>query len=272
MKIVSLNTWGGRLFEGLLTQLPKFDADVVCLTEVFWAPKAPHLHFASFPNGDRFLPNLYRSLRASLKDYHSSFYPYSIDTIAGGHKSQFPLRKGIAIFVRKGLKVVAMRTGFVYGKRPTCHKLEYPSARNIQAVQIEQEDGSRMWVAHMHGVHTGSGLEGKEDTPARHEQAKRVRAFLERIATSDEKIVICGDFNVLPTSSLLKTLTDYGLRDLIQEHGIEDTRTSWYDKPGAPRFADYMLVSPSVVVQKNKFWVPTEPEISDHCPLILECH
>lgn len=44
------------------------------------------------------------------------------------------------------------------------------------------------------------------------------------------------------------------------------TRTSHYAKPG--RFADYMLVNARVAVRS--FSVVTYPEVSDHCPLVLE--
>jgi endonuclease/exonuclease/phosphatase family metal-dependent hydrolase len=52
----------------------------------------------------------------------------------------------------------------------------------------------------------------------------------------------------------------------VTARGFKGTRTSHYKKPG--RFADYMLVNQSEAVRR--FEVVDSPEVSDHCPLVLE--
>ena len=61
-------------------------------------------------------------------------------------------------------------------------------------------------------------------------------------------------------------LKKIGLTDLVTTRGFESTRNSQYKKPG--RFADYMLVSDPLL--GARFDVVHDPEVSDHCPLLLE--
>ncbi|MOA57147.1 hypothetical protein D3C78_1812700 [compost metagenome] len=61
-------------------------------------------------------------------------------------------------------------------------------------------------------------------------------------------------------------LKELDLIELVTTRGFTDTRTSHYAK--ANRYADYMLVNPAVKV--DHFNVVGQPEVSDHCPLLLE--
>ena len=65
---------------------------------------------------------------------------------------------------------------------------------------------------------------------------------------------------------LTRVLGQLGLTELVTSGGFAGTRTSLYPKDG--RFADYMLVSPGVSV--TRFEVVREPEVSDHCALLLD--
>ena len=87
-----------------------------------------------------------------------------------------------------------------------------------------------------------------------------------RIAESNDLLIACGDFNVEPESETLRILSEAGLTDLVTTRTQNGTRNSHYGKPG--RYADYMLVNAHVKVLN--FNVVFEPEVSDHCPLVLE--
>lgn len=78
--------------------------------------------------------------------------------------------------------------------------------------------------------------------------------------------MICGDFNVEPDSETLKILNGAGMIDLVTHRGFESTRNSHYKKSG--KFADYMLINRENEVRD--FQVVYVPEVSDHCPLIME--
>jgi endonuclease/exonuclease/phosphatase family metal-dependent hydrolase len=123
--------------------------------------------------------------------------------------------------------------------------------------------GAAVTVAQMHGLRDPAG---KHDTPARLRQARKLVDLVRQIHIDDERLVVCGDFNVLPGSDTFRVLGEIGLTDLVTSRGHTDTRTSLYAKP--ERFADYLLVNPKVEVVR--FEVVAEPEVSDHRPLLLE--
>lgn len=79
----------------------------------------------------------------------------------------------------------------------------------------------------------------------------------------DDRLVVCGDLNLLPDSATFDTLGALGLVDLV---GTADTRTSRYAKP--LRHADYLLVNRPHEVQR--FEIVAEPEVSDHRPLVVD--
>ena len=107
---------------------------------------------------------------------------------------------------------------------------------------------------------------GKHDTPARRAQAEALIRMVRTVARPGERLVVCGDFNVLPDSETLDMLRALGLTELVTSRGHAGTRTSLYAKPG--RFADYMLVGPEAAVAS--FDVVAAPEVSDHRALMLE--
>jgi endonuclease/exonuclease/phosphatase family metal-dependent hydrolase len=77
---------------------------------------------------------------------------------------------------------------------------------------------------------------------------------------------VCGDLSIEPDTETFKVLAGKGLTDLVIGHGFEGARTSHYKK--RRRSADYMLVNNAVTI--TRFTVVLEPEVSDHCPLVLE--
>jgi len=109
-----------------------------------------------------------------------------------------------------------------------------------------------------HGLWNGMG---KGDSDDRLLQSDRVIHFLK---TKSHPLVLCGDFNLLPTTKSLKKFEDFGLRNLIAEYGITSTRTSFYKKP--EKFADYAFVSSEVIL---KSFQVLPDEVSDHAALEL---
>ena len=55
MRIVSLNAWGGRLFEAMTDWLADVQPDVLCLQEVVFAPGSPSA-WLDYRDGDLVLP------------------------------------------------------------------------------------------------------------------------------------------------------------------------------------------------------------------------
>jgi endonuclease/exonuclease/phosphatase family metal-dependent hydrolase len=125
------------------------------------------------------------------------------------------------------------------------------------------ERGWPITIAQMHGIRLAGG---KTDNPHRLNQAHRFVEMINSVAEPGDRIVACGDFNVLPESQTFAVLARIGLRDLVTGSGFTDTRSPHYHK--STRYADYMLINDLLV--PHSFDVIQNPVVSDHLPLLLE--
>jgi Endonuclease/Exonuclease/phosphatase family len=265
MRLLSLNCWGGRLGLPLVDYLRAADPDLLCLQEVVHAPGCPHAWLAYRDDGAE-LPqraNLFRELCDALPGHCAFFCPAARGDLFQGDEPVATLW-GLAIFVRRDLVVIGQAQGFVHGDYAATGWGPHPRARNAHVLRLfDHGAGGTVTVAHMHGLRDPAG---KADTDARCAQAERFAAMIRQTRQPGDAVIACGDFNVLPGSVTLRRLGDLGLADLVTGRGHIDTRTSHYRKE--PRYADYLLVNDRVRV--DGFAVVAEPEVSDHCPLVLD--
>ena len=264
MRIVSLNAWAGRLHDEVIAYLAAVDADVLCLQEVSRTPQACSA-WLTYREPGLDLPhraNFFDEVAALLPGHDGIFAPTATGPLFDGDipvASQF----GLATFVRKSLPVTAQAVDFVYGHYTPDGWGAHPRARNTHVLRLLDSAGAPITIAQLHGLRETSG---KADTPARLAQADVFAALIRRVWPGNERLVVCGDFNVLPDSATFAILGQLGLRDLVTGRGHTDTRTSHYAKP--VRFADYLLVTPDVTVKT--FDVVAQPEVSDHRALVLD--
>ena len=279
MRILSLNAWGGRVFEPLLPFLTRIDADVLCLQEVVRTPGAG-IRWLTYRGDGAELPqraNLHDEVRALTPDHESGFFPSARGVLhapsgvlhgPGGvfHDSDiaFPSEFGLATYTRRSLPVIGQALGFIHGAFSAEGWGAHPRPRNAHGVRLyDDATGAPICVVHLHGLRE---LTGKIDTPHRRAQAHALVRLIERIWSPGERLVVCGDFNLLPDSETFAILGALGLVDLVTTRGFTDTRTSFYRKDN--RFADYLLATPNVDV--SRFEVVASPEVSDHRPLLLD--
>ena len=240
MKIISLNTWGGKIYEPLL----KFftdnkDIDIFCLQEIY--NNAPmdiiiknslQKNFNLFSNIERILPDHQGYFRSNHKGYY-----------------------GLAIFVKKNIKIIKE------GDIPIYEVLNYQGggnhSRNLQFITINK-DGEEITIANVHGLWNGKG---KTDTGERLNQSKIIKNFMDFI--KGDKI-LCGDFNLEPNTESVKILEE-GMSNMIKKYNINSTRTSYYNKPG--KFADYVFITKDLEVKDFRV---LQDEVSDHCPLLVD--
>lgn len=265
MRIISLNAWSGRLHEQLIPYLVEADPDVLCLQEVV-RTRSADADWLIYRDHDVDLPqraHLFEEVSAALADHQAYFCPAGRGDLYDGDRAVLA-EWGIATFVRRGLPVIGQAQDFIHGGFACDGWGEHPRSRNAHAVRLfDSASGSTIVVAHLHGLRD---LAGKGDTPARLAQAKALVALISRLWNGRERLVVCGDFNVLPDSTTFDGLRDLGLTDFVTARGHTDTRTSFYAK--TPRFADYMLVSANVDVRR--FDPVEQPEVSDHRALLLD--
>jgi exonuclease III len=263
MRIVSLNCWSGRV-AGLVEYLAGLNADVLCLQEVLSSPPETPELLVYEESGNTHEPQrskLFQELSHALPHYQGFHLPASIGHLNDTHQTSHPAQFGIATFVHHEVPVIGSHTGFVHGEFRPRRWGKPPFPRQGHVLRVWDERGPIV-IATMHGLWVSAG---KTDTPTRVMQGAILDEMIRTVAHKGDRIVICGDFNVLPDSGLLKGLKHIAPLELVTLSGYSSTRTSLYKKE--PRFADYMLVSENV---EARFKVVTEPEVSDHCPLVLD--
>lgn len=252
MKLICLNTWGGKAgAEKLLGFLDSHrDADFCCLQEI-WS--APYAHLDGAAAGADVIDHaeimVYgkQEIGALLDGHEAFFHPHHLNDY------------GLMTLVSKALDVVDSGDVFVHRERGYVPKGNIGlHARNLQFVTVERASGP-LGVMNFHGLWNGRG---KGDSEERIEQSRRI---LKVLAGRREPFVLCGDFNLLPETESLRMLEAAGLRNLVTEFGVTSTRTSLYRRPEP--FADYVFVSDGIDVRD--FHVLPD-EVSDHAPLRLE--
>jgi len=252
MRIITLNTWGGRELQPLLEFFRRHasDTDVFCLQEVFDVDQASldERHPDLKVRGD-----LFKLIAKELPGFEGSF----------AYFDDVPSRQSLAIFFRGDLPIKTVSDLVVYVPEvPIEHGSHVISSRKLQWLTLEHE-GKELMIANFHGLWNGGP---KTDAPERIEQSQKVKA---QLAKHVGPIVLCGDFNLLPDTQSLAMLAE-GLRDHVRESGVTSTRTPLYreyDDPSKPKFADYMLTSPELKIAKFEVLPDV---VSDHAPLMIE--
>lgn len=265
MRILSLNVWGGMLYQPLLAYLAAVEADVYLLQEVSRAPDAG-CEWLTYRDGAVELQqraHLYDEIAAILPGHDGLFAPSMRGFLMEGERP-CPQFFGLATFVRKSLPLIGQALGFVHGGFSAHDFGAHPRARNAHGIRLHDYGSDRsLAIVQMHGLRDPAG---KHDTPEREKQAAALCAVIDRIASPEDGLVVSGDFNLLPESATFAMLATRGLKELVTTRGFRDTRTSHYTKPG--RYADYMLVNEAITVRD--FAVVDEPEVSDHRALLLD--
>lgn len=241
MKLITLNTWGGRVGNPLLDFVTFHrEIDIFCFQELYNAADDK----LSDDDDKEARLNLFSDLKGSLPEYNSFFRPV-IENVYG-----------IGAFVKKGIDVLEEGDILIH-ENPNYPGRGGDHSRNLQWLECRINDKIYS-IFNVHGLWNGKG---KTDTPDRIAQSERIRKFMDTIDTPK---ILCGDFNLRPDTESVKIL-EKGMKNLIREHAITSTRTSIYKKE--ERHADYIFVSPEIVV--NRFEV-LKDEVSDHSPLLLD--
>lgn len=260
-----LNGWGGTLYEALLPYVQSASPDILCLQEVIHSP-ASEKDWLTYRDGDHVLPqraNFFSDVCRVLPDHMATFCPAAQGVLWDADQA-VPSQWGLATFVRRSFPVIGQIQGFVHKDYGPDGYGAHPRSRSAHGVRIYDHSANRpISITHMHGLRD---LKGKKDTPDRAEQARKLLHLSRQLATPEDIEIICGDFNVEPDSATLTLLREAGLSELVTGRGFTSTRSTHYAKPG--RFADYMFVNQEDAVKS--FDVIRDPEVSDHCPLVLE--
>lgn len=255
MKLISLNTWGGKRYQDLINFIKdqSGSTDIFCFQEVFKTS-------SDVKEYRGFQLNLYNELSNLLTDFTPFFAPAQDKYVFFTGFVDFDLSFGLATFVKKNIRVNQAGDLFIFRKRNGINpkNIKFTIPRNLQYLEVNI-GGKKRIIGNFHGLWFPGP---KTDTLSRIEQSKKINKFLDKF--KDGKI-LCGDFNLQINTQSLKLLEN-NMRNLIKDYKILTTRNKLYDRID-DKFADYILVSPDIKVAD--FQVPLV-EASDHLPLILE--
>ncbi|MEK7138023.1 MAG: endonuclease/exonuclease/phosphatase family protein [Patescibacteria group bacterium] len=258
MKLISLNTWGGRLLNPLLQfiESKSADTDIFCFQEIFMGDKAE-----TDSHGVRL--NLLNEISHVLKNFQPIFHQapkgslYFLD-------SKLPVPYGVAAFIKKPIQTEKIG-GFPTWEKSLIPEEEIePSNGNFLHFDIKTPP-ENITLGNLHGFLTFKS--GKGNNPTTFYQAQKVSDFFESCRESTKHILV-GDFNLHPQAESIK-IFEKSLRNLIKEYNIPTTRNSNYKdmERYEDYIADYCFVSSDVKVESFKVL----PDIvSDHQPLYLE--
>ncbi|OGZ02091.1 MAG: hypothetical protein A2946_02870 [Candidatus Liptonbacteria bacterium RIFCSPLOWO2_01_FULL_53_13] len=280
MKLISLNIWGGTIYEPLMAFLREHapTTDVFCFQEVFDSPEREINDGAHL--------NIFEELRAALPDFSGFFEPAQKGLgYEGAISSSVAL--GQALFVKQTLRVITHGVLPLFGETNgmTAEEIAAADYSKFPTNLIHARIASKDRVFTLGALHGISQPGEKLDNEPRLEQSRRIVDFISR---TEGPHIICGDFNLMPDTESIamieradakagqagppsQELRRAGMRNLIKDFHIKATRNAishekWAGYP-LQYFADYTFVSPEISV-KN-FTVPDVPA-SDHMPMILE--
>lgn len=252
MKLITLNIWGGKLFNPLLNFINEYykEVDIFCFQEVCKAPFDKVI-------AQKMHSNIFGEITNVLRN-HQGYFDIHLKGRDLNGKVDFKLEGGLAIFIKKDIKVKKCGDIFVYRSGSDLLNDDIATIpRNLQYISFEA-NGNNYLVCHFHGIWYPKT---KVDTKDRIKQSQKIKEFLSK---RRERKILCGDFNLLPTTKSIKIL-EKGMRNLIKEYNIPTTRNKYYERE--EKQADYVLTSPAVKVKQ--FGV-IDIIVSDHLPLLLE--
>ncbi|MCX6785549.1 MAG: endonuclease/exonuclease/phosphatase family protein [Candidatus Komeilibacteria bacterium] len=254
MKLITLNIWGGSVYKPLLRFIKdkSKSIDIFCFQEVFSTTSKKK-------KSGQIRADIFQALQKSLPNHIGYFAP-SIKGCDMDGSVNFNLSFGLAIFIKKNIKVNKIGEIFVHKHRNAPVNFLGNMARNLLYVVVENM-GQEYLIANMHGLWNHGP---KTDTSDRIKQSQKARKLLDKFFG---KKLICGDFNLLPNTRSVAIL-DKGMVNLVKKYKVKSTRNRLYRHfKDHPLFADYIIVSPEIKVKDFKV---LKNLVSDHSALFTE--
>lgn len=242
MKLISLNVWGGAVNEPLLKFIQK-NSDV----DVFLFQEMHHNATEKTNWGNRGNSNLFSDIKKILPNHTGFFAPAQDDEY------------GLAGFISTNIDIIEHGDIFIHRYKDAMTEMDGTLlGRNLQYFKVNTP--KPLTIMNFHGLWTGKG---KQDTNERITQSNRIVEFAKSVKND---FILAGDFNLMPDTESIKIIEDMGLKNLIKEYNITNTRTSYYKKT-SDKYADYTFVSPGIKVLNFKIM---SDEVSDHAAMYIE--
>jgi endonuclease/exonuclease/phosphatase family metal-dependent hydrolase len=239
MKLLQLNVWKGKLEYQILDFLKEYDADILCMQEVHDLPGSSEGVFATLDEIHAASRLEHRFMSAT----HGFNYMNRTARYGNALLSQFPFANQATVFTR--------------GSYVSDFDIP-PNDINIRNFQHVTLQDSGLHVINHHGFYVHGSKAGNDET------LRQMKMLADYVAKLSGPIIICGDFNLEPSSASIHLIEDQGLINLSAQHNL----TSTYTELSALDFAcDYIFVNNAVRVVSFK---KLKALLSDHAALELE--
>ena len=243
MKIISLNTWGGTIYE----PLKKFIENNSKNTDVFCFQEIRNGEVSNQPECEKEETELFTKIKEILSDF-TGYFSKQVEGV------------GTATFIKNNLSIenvdsfeVLSAEDISHIKRPDGSSY-YP--RIMQKISIQN---TKLTIYNFHGIPGNK----KQDTKERDLQTSRL---LEIISKDSNSKILVGDFNLDLNTEAINKIGKV-MRNLIKEGDFKTTRNHHYSLYKELPFADFAFVSNDIEVLKFNV---LEDEVSDHLALSLE--
>jgi endonuclease/exonuclease/phosphatase family metal-dependent hydrolase len=267
IRVFSLNAWGGRCGQELLSFLEMACAneqiDVLCFQEVFNSIGLSEETVEMDSDGYTVNLTLFSELCDLLVDFRGFFVPFAERYLNDSDRSRNSSQYGTAVFVHARLEILSHGHVFIHGKNVRTEDGAPPLPRVLQHLELSLGGTKSFIVANVHGLWQPNQ---KRPSAERRKQATAILRCIERKEWAEKSMVLVGDFNLRENDPLFSTLIQIGFSHLIEVHSIGSTRSKLYE--GDLRCGNYALCRN--VKHSHLHVLTPEPEVSDHLPLILE--
>jgi len=238
MKIMQLNIWGGKLGKQIKELIAEEQPDVLCFQEVVKLPTHDTLFFTALAE--------FEALG------YSSFFSPVFGFNLMKHKAEF----GNAILTKHALtETETVFTRKEYNSDMDMLDKDY-NIRNLQHATINTGVDT-VHILNHHGHHLHEHKNGDEET------IRQCKLIADYVKTLTGNIVLCGDFNLSPSSASLAQLNAQLINHCL-ETNVATTRTSLTNKT---EVCDYIFSSRNITVARFEV---LKQIVSDHAALILE--
>ncbi len=237
MKILQLNIWAGRLNRQIIELVQREKPDVVCFQEVVRLPGKESVFIST-------LDELQDDLQFPYVFFAPLFsFGYMNRKAEFGNciMSNLPIENEYVEF-----------TNLEYTENLDFTEIEDYNVRNFQHAVI---DGVN--IVNHHGHHLRDHKKGNEHT------MRQCNRIAEYISNLEGKSVLCGDFNLEPTSESIEQINKV-LVNHVKERQIMSTRTPLTHKTES---CDYIFTSPNIEVRDFQV---LDDIASDHKALMVE--
>jgi len=243
MKLISLNAWGGRLYEPLekFIKHHAVDVDIFCFQEMRNGEKEDK------SEGADEIEDLFSLVSEMLPNF-IGYFAKQVEGI------------GSAAFVKNTIKVERGKSFQIIPAKDLAH-LKRPNGNSYypRIMQVVSLKDPEITIYNFHGIPGNK----KRDTPERDLQT---RLLIETLDKDSAPKILVGDFNLDMDTNAVSVLGSR-MRNLVQEGGFATTRNHYYEDYLAVPFSDYAFVSRDISV---KSFSVLDEQVSDHTALLIE--